>query len=398
MYQLIMKTLSVAFLASLITTIEGRQLATGAEIEARWHMDLPVVTYNQEENRFYLDYGNTNFSNGNGMQSDFSLPFGGSNGGGDAPVQMDGEGGALPILSFEVDPSTIKDDPDIYQFVTPEMQADPANGYEIGDVGFGVMRMMVRSSIGLESAGGGFLEVNFIETIIKLRYDLTANVSVPVDIAVRAKNEAVKAEDPLFAEAWLCDLSDTESLTNPDRTLPKRITSYDPDTGTARMTQGELITVCVAPDDGTYSEGFIMSDIADFTWQRDTPLLQQEAIFNSMPSANSLTLYTPLNCNGAEFCHFQSILMAGFFGSAGEVVGSGSVIFEIKSNRRLGGTSDGERRRRLQNDAEKSSFEIGFNVGNADEGPGALMTASGSSFGFFTSTIFAGILAAHLLT
>jgi len=385
-----MKTLSVAFLASLITTIEGRQLDTGAEIEARWSLNLPVVTYRAEENLFLFYYpntlGNTFVFDENDSEADFSLPFvsGGTE-------QKDGPGGTFPVLSFEVNPSTIKDDPEIYQFVTAELQADLANGYDVADIGFGVFRMMIRGSLGFadgfDEDGSGFLEVNFLETIIKLRYDLDASVTVPVDIAVRAKNEGAGQENT-SAEAWLCDPSDTESLTNPDRTLPKRITSFDP------VTQGELVTVCVAPNDATYSEGLIMSDIVDFSWERDT--LKQEAIVNSEPSTNSLTLFIPLNCKGKEFCHFKSMLMADFFATPGQVDGSGSVAFEFKSDRRLGGTSDDERRRRLQ-DAENSSFEINFNVGNGDDGPGALRTASGSSFGFFTTTIFAGILVAHLL-
>jgi len=194
----------------------------------------------------------------------------------------------------------------------------------------------------------------------------------------------------------LCDPSDTESLTNPDRTLPKRITSFAPGTGTLSMTQGELVTVCVAPNGATYSEGLIMSEITDFSWERDT--LKQEAILGGEPSTNSLTLFVPSNCKGQEFCHFKSMLMASFFSSPGQVDGSGTVAFEFKPDRRLGGTSDDKRRRQLQSDAENSAFQIKFNVGNFDDGPGALRTASGSSFGFFTTTIiFAGILVAHLL-
>lgn len=88
---------------------------------------------------------------------------------------------------------------------------------------YGEMKMCVRTSLGYTS--GTYQEVNFIESLITIRYDLTAGFCVDA-FAVEPKERLETTTTKEYGlEAWLCAPDDTEALADPVRTLPKRITS-----------------------------------------------------------------------------------------------------------------------------------------------------------------------------
>lgn len=414
MNQLIKKALSITLLASLANTIEGDDILGGentyANVLNRWTINLPAVTYDEPTNVFTMTFSNTNTdgstnTNGNGDNSrSMGIPFGGNGEGGGSPYQINGPGDFLPNFSFEIDKSEIATNPLIYAFVTPALQSEPANEYDPEDIGFGIMRMMVRSSLGFEDQPtGGYYEVNFIETIIKLKYKLTAGVFTLAKIQVKPRIQRSGEEIPLVAEAYYCNPDDIESRTNPTRERPREITTYGPPPiGSESINQGQLLTICISPDDQTYSDGYYLKKIKNFDWNHmvDTTV-EQEAIENNEPSTNALTLYSPVNCDGEEWCYFQTMLKAPFYYTPGAVKGSGEVLFQYGPNdddRRLEATEVDEILRRLQDNAgSPANVNVGIFVGGNDQGPGALRTSGGSSFGIYTVTVMTGILVAHLL-
>jgi len=122
-------------------------------------------------------------------------------------------------------------------------------------------------------------------------------------------------------ESWLCDPNQMEAYTHPARMLPKKV-MHD------NIKQGDLITVCVAPNDAAYKDGIVMSDLLDFRWQiggRD----RQHAIKNGQ-AGDSMTEYKPSKCSGAEWCTFSSILYGQFYKSPESVTGSGNA--NLKKN------------------------------------------------------------------
>jgi hypothetical protein len=242
-------------------------------------------------------------------------------------------------------------------------------------------------------------EVNFIESLITIKYDLTAGFDVDAfSVEPKERVETTAAKETYALEAYLCDPDATplEVLTTPARSRPFAITDYDPVTGSDAYNQGALITVCVAPDGPTYADGIRLNGLTDFTWTRDSPLTNQEAIFGSAASLNGLTSYISTNCVMSPWCHFSSILFADFYISAGEVYGSGNAALTFQTRRRLGEAVD-EDSRQLQEEDASSPFDLAVSVQVTDEGPGALKTAGGASFGTSALASAVALLAAALL-
>jgi hypothetical protein len=274
---------------------------------------------------------------------------------------------------------------------------------------YGLMKMCVRSSLGY-TVDGLFREVNFIESLISIRYNLEAGFCVDA-FSVEPKDRLETTKDKAFElDAYICDLGVNETLSNPTRTRPARITEYDYDEnnpfppGYSAYNQGALITVCVAPNAGAYSDGVRMDGLTSFTWTRDDVAITQPAIVDGAPAVNSLTLYDPSQCvGGYDYCHFSSILYADFYLSRGAVAGVGTADLAIvpvgtspllPTRRRLE-TDDS---RRLQDDDTTSSFDLVVVVDFSEDGPDNLATDGGSSFCFAVLISSIVLLSVTLLT
>jgi hypothetical protein len=276
---------------------------------------------------------------------------------------------------------------------------------------YGVMKLCVRSSLGYtyntRKLAAVFQEVNFIESLITIRYNLNAGFCVDsFNVEPKERLETTAIKDGYGLEAWLCDPLDTEDLTDPVRTLPKRITSYDPVSGTDAYNQGALITICVAPDDFSYEDNLVMSSLDSFDFYRDDIGISQPAIDDGAASDNFLTSFTPADCTAAEFCHFSSILFADFYVRAGEVYGTGEASMNfVGVERRLadeGWThADGEDkgRRQLEELDTSSTFDLAMTVQGDDDGPGRLRTkAGGASYRLTLLATAVALFSAALLT
>ena len=321
-----------------------------------------------------------------------------NSGGGDSNQDSDG-GGDGPSPDESDPPPSDGNDPD------DSAGNCPAPGSGLGDR-YGEMKMCVRTGLGYTTTSE-FKEVNFIETQITIKYDLTAGFCVDA-FAVQPKDRVqTNGSKEYGLEAWLCAPTDTEDLTNPDRTLPKKITSYEPDSVTGEkqadgdaFNQGSLITVCVAPDAATYEDGIVISALTDFEWSRTINValgsVEQPAIENSSPSI--LTSYDPAACSGSEFCHFSSILNADFYISPGSVSGSGNANLEFATVvRRLGGIEDDKEGRQLQDASAPSPFDVSVTLATGDDGIGQLRTAGGASYGISVVASVVALASAALL-
>jgi hypothetical protein len=275
--------------------------------------------------------------------------------------------------------------------------------YTPDDVGKGVMRMCVRSSLGY-TTNNIFQEVNFIESLITVFYDLTAGFCITAfNVEPKERLETTVAENTYQLEAWLCDRElPYQPRTNPNRSLPAPIPStylalQSTPSAATFFNQGALITVCIAPDDLAYSDGIRMDGINSFDWKRADNNLEQEAIVYGSEAGNFLTSFNEVSClGGAEYCHFSSILFADFYINTGVVTGEGNanLMFASRRDRRLGEDKEqdafGEAFNRELQDTESSSFDLVLGVVGNEGGPAALRTAGGpSSFGAAAALISA---------
>jgi hypothetical protein len=323
-------------------------------------------------------------------------------------------------------------------FNFPLNPSNPATDIS-GQDGKGMMKFCVRSSLGFynttntpgqaynwsktldEQIDLGFKEVNFIETLITIFFDLTAGFNVTsFNVEPKERVETTFAEDQYGLEAWLCDDTAYDySFTNdediPNKVVPKSIAlSYLANfTGDRKyFNQGALIEVCVAPDNDAWKDGIRMNGISQFTWKRDDlevpeknaldngQLIQgnieQSAIATGNQASNGLTSYLPSTCvGGFDYCKFASILFADFYISQGQVSGVGQANLQFGSKTRRLGDTEG---RKLQNDPGAASpFDVNVPVDLTDTGPGSLKTAGGSSFGIGTFTFTMALLGAVVL-
>ena len=206
------------------------------------------------------------------------------------------------------------------------------------------------------------VEVNFLETLVTLTVDLTDGFAIgtinvePKDRLVRTANQAYEVR------GYECSQASTAPLAEIDRTRPRN--------------QGEIIYVCVTPEDEAKTDGIFMRSIDDFTFNRGGTI-QQVAVDSGAEAANLLTSYNSAACVGAEFCRFSTILFAQFYATPGTVDGAGVASMQFGNARRALRSSSG---RDLQGDgAGAAEFDLQFDVAQAEprtESSGATSSTS----------------------
>jgi len=289
------------------------------------------------------------------------------------------------------------------------------------DVGKGVMKMCVRSGLGYQDGSGSFQEVNYIESLITIKYDMTAGFCVDsfaVEPKLRVETTATK-KNVYKLVAYLCQLYNGNVLMeasasaypiampidqtaafvpSPDGSPLGNEGGKGSQIGAKAFNQGSLITVCVMPDPTAYAEGIRMNGLTSFEWSRPLPPQTQEAIADSDASDNYLTSYVHGDCTGGQdYCKFSSVLFADFYRSKGSAKGSGTAQIQFDTTRRRLG--DNDEVRKLQEDDTDSEFDISVELDDSDDGPGALKTAGGrrASFGVSALASVVALLAAAIL-
>jgi len=422
----------------------------------RWKLDTPKITYNEAMNIFKLDFtGQASQKNElNAMNADFydrKCKFDYSDEFNDGPntnpnpaneylialtgivsVDSDTESPTMqldtignPYLQFQLKTDELAKQSKIYDILDlAEVNAD--DDLIEDDIGQGRMRMCARTEIGYNNKDAttgaitDFVPVNFIETLITVRYKLEAGFVVKaLNVAPKVRVVVTAVKSSYTLEAWLCNtgvletrspesFSDTSSdaailagaliTVSPGRELPKKVVATEP------YNQGALLTVCVAPTIQTHYDGIRLSGLKKFTWKRTGNGEAEQAAIVPVGEVNPetiLTSYDSTLCGQAEYCYFSSILFADFYLTTGTVAGVGEATLVFKDNnpnpnsgRRLRGVEEG---RQLQEDVGDSPFDLSVAVDVGAEGPGAIKTAGGSSYGFSALASAVALLSAALL-
>lgn len=440
-----MKFTSIALLA--VASMTGKVSAQSA-IATRWQLDEPVIVYTAASNKFSLDFtGKSSVDNNTGRtevefydrrcQDDGTPGFNagyGSTGGSTTDAKLNDLTGykltagmgigdvddqtILPTwdtneVEFRIDTLELAQNGKIYDTISQSMITNEAiTGVTQADLGFGLMRFCARTEIGYDKTDGTFQDVNFIETLINIKYDLTADFSVAAfSVAPKARIEVTESKSTYLLTAWLCEpesaavsvIKSTE-LGQVNRNLPpvKEISVATP------FRQGELVTVCVAPDDLTYRDGIQLNALKTFTWTRDNTAAGIANVVQQALPVQSVALSSMVgDCAKSDFCRFSTILFADFYTSAGQVSGAGTADLVFRDDdlaavrRKLRGDESAVEsfvpgRRQLQ--AETTSpFDLSVDIGADTEGPGAIKTAGGASYGFSALASAVALLSAALL-
>ena len=307
------------------------------------------------------------------------------------PCQEEGQAApstcpGFPKFSFKLKPAVVADLPRIYEKVgshpgttcdstTCQSRLDKDKTYPLADKGKGIMRFCVRTNLGYLTdnistpggaasavgAGGLFREVNFLETLVTIKYTLEAGFTIDAfAVEPKEREEVTAIKDSYELEAYLCNPEDrhlqeigklpaapgiskddicepanqngqtgliNNVLCDPGnlRNVPKAITKFNtgstteageedfvngvvdtanptatPSQNTDSFNQGALITVCVRPDSATFNDGIRLASLQTFDWYRDVPAVKQQAIVGGEEASNMLTAYNSVG-PGAVF-------------------------------------------------------------------------------------------------
>jgi len=460
-----MKLFSAAIFAAsaALGRAESRQLVSAAQLlETRWDMSEPNITYNGTNNLFILEFNTTSTLNNItvGMNEEFY----------NTNCKDDGSGFTEFVLPTGViyDPVTkgrprwssyneIQFEVDTQLMATLDYSDPPIFSDDKPSPGLAQMDFCVRTSLGYGGDGefeaslwtqinnstiSNFTEVNFIESLITITYNLTAGFEVlAFNVEPKIREGISVQKDSYGLEAYLClpEVA-TTWVTNPAdpspplfaAQYPPPLTDYDynetnpfsEDAAAKYFNQGALITVCVRPDAAAWSDGIRMDGLTTFTWYREANItngagstnnnnvagwgaVEQSAIIGGGPSSNALSSYLSEECiGGKEFCHFSSILFADFYAIRGFVSGAGNAnlvfvapdaapVYPNMASRKL--TEEDRDARRLQDSGGESPFDLIVPTDITDDGPGGLRTAGGASVGLTALATIVGLLSAALL-
>ena len=301
------KTPTSPSLPSSSSSSSSRNLQDGLdELQQRWSMAVP--TFNYENLKFTLDFEISDYiANVNQVRSTLFLQncesaYTGpalSDQVGSVFSSVDGDGKQNIAVEVDIDPSVISSDGQVYS-----EQADIGSNVT-ADVDFCV-RVGLHTPSDNPSAADE--EINYLEVIIRLDLDLTDGFDV-ADVNIEARDKCqVEAEDAFFVEGYFCQ-DGFES---------------DPGAGQlAPINQGQLVKICVRPEQRGLDNFVRMRRIVNFSFLRDDvePFITQPAIENYGPASTGLTevFCTP----GYAICHFETILYASFFLSSTNITGSG---------------------------------------------------------------------------
>lgn len=234
----------------------------------------------------------------------------------------------------------------------------------------------------LYTSGDTQMEVNFLETIVGFTADLTAGFFI--DLAVQPKERLIETAIQTYeVDAYKCD----------DNNAPLSAIAL-----AGAMNQGEIIRVCVTPNQEAQDQGIYLKALESFTYYRDyggmIGLVTQAAIEDSQEASNFLTV---LSCTaGSIVCNFETVLFADMYLSPGVVYGTGTALLQI-------GPDPGRRRvesqsslRSLQEGddgvAAVSQFDLDFQLRLGEQFNGILKTSSSSAIKVFFSFVAMGTM------
>lgn len=414
-----MKLFLATFLASLaVAKAAGNDPQNSDELLDRWKLSEPSVQFNKDTNVFTFVYDPLHNDNqistmkfsfyDDKCQDDGTADFGAeydieSNTIGGAtnphdllnpksgfPKNVDG----YPQWEYEGSVKTLVNDANLYTTITADniagLQAktpNAPNAITDDDIGSGILRFCVRFDIGFLGADSAFTDVNFRESIVQLKFDLTVGFVVQdFSVAPKERITTTTVKDNYELLGYLCpDTAVTEMKEG--RVVPK-------ETVNGAFNQGALISVCVIPKSAAVDDGIIITSLTDYNWLRADTNITQEAIKGSAKSTNGLSLYS---CDAPNhYCVIESILFAEFFESSGVVGGTGNAQLAFEA-RRLSEADAKAVRRKLEEEDSSAEFDLSVGVNAGSDGPGALRTAGGASMGVTVVAALGALVSAALL-
>lgn len=419
-----MKLFFATFLASLAVAKGEQNPNTADELLDRWKLSDPSVEFNKDTNVFTFTYdplhndneiekmrfsfyddrckddGTANFDGneynieaeeidptGSGQKTENNHDWLDKRD--DFPKKVDG----YPQWEYDGSIKELVKDEKLYTSITNDNINElktKFKGINDDDVGSGVLRFCVRFDIGFLVTVGEeekFTDVNFRESIVQLKFDLTVGFTVQdFNVAPKERITTTTVKDSYELLGYLCpDTAVTESKEG--RVVPKETTG-------AAFNQGALISVCVIPTQPAVDDGIIITSLTDYSWKRVDTNIIQEAIVGSQNSGNGLSLHrcdTPFH-----YCVIESILFAEFFERNGVVGGSGNAQLAFEA-RRLSDADAKAVRRKLEEEDSSAEFDLSVGVNAGSDGPGAIRTAGGASMGVTVVAALGALASAALL-
>jgi len=193
------------------------------------------------------------------------------------------------------------------------------------------------------------VEVNFLETLVTLTVDLTDGFEIGA-INVAPKNRLVRTANQAYeVRGYECNANNFDELTGTAKDRPRN--------------QGEIIHVCVTPEQEAITDGIFMRSVDEFAFTRGTTI-RQSAVEANKAAGNLLTTYTPADCEGALVCRFSTILFAQFYATPGQVSGLGTASMQFGGTARRQLRS--ERDLQAADSAGAAEFDLNFEVAQAE--------------------------------
>jgi hypothetical protein len=378
-YQATMKYTATLLASMAAIASAERNLATLAE---KWNLTEPTFTY--DANTFSLVFNVTDYIvNGQANYSLWTAPDCQSDNGialQNSPIfeshsstpntalvngardENAASSGRATQIDITFDPEEISSQDAVTQGIYSQEVVD---NQQIATVKFCVrFGLWTTTAMGVKTP----VEVNFLETLLTLFVDLTDGFQIgaievaPKDRLVRTANQAYEVS------GYECSAASTDRV---DSTAPRN--------------QGEIVYVCVTPEDEAQTDGIFMRSIDDFAWTRGATI-RQVAIENNRPSANLLTSYDYVACEGSLVCKFSTILFAQFYATPGQVDGEGVASMQFGSATGTGTTRrqlrSGDRDLQADEGAGAAEFELNFQVNEAaartQSGAGSLSIGVGA--------------------
>jgi hypothetical protein len=238
--------------------------------------------------------------------------------------------------------------------------------------GTNLIAFCVRYGLKTAAAAGAY-EVNFLETLVELRVTLKGNFTV-TDIVVAPKDKLKRTANIDYGlMAFQC--------TGKDATGAGIAKVFVEGEGT--FNQGDVITVCVEPDEVAKGDGVYMKEVELFEYVLlenvepfgETGTRQLAIDINNVAAGTRGAMYGLTNidaCLGEIACKIETILFATFYTRPGTVVGAGVATMQFGTN---GGDGDFTQRklrgvdasRFLQADeAASGDFDVDFQIASND--------------------------------
>jgi len=384
-----LQTILAAFLVAAVSAqSDQRLLATLAE---KWNLTDPTFSY--QSNTFNLTFpvtdfissGMANFSlwTAPGCQSDGGTSLAGSPVWSTAPSLLENQalqtGASTDSGAFTGRNATIiaAFNP---QTVTNSLiyNDTSANGQASAQIRF-CMRfgLWTTTAMGVKTP----VEVNFLETLVTLTVNLTDGFEIGA-INVAPKNRLVRTANQAYeVRGYECTADSFDELTGEAKTRARN--------------QGEIIHVCVTPEDQAKTDGIFMRSIDNFAFTRGTTI-RQSAIETNKPAGNLLTTYTPSQCKGAEVCRFSTILFAQFYATPGTVSGQGTASMQFGNSaqrtRRQLRAEERDLQEAAADPAGAAEFDLNFEVAQAEAKTDSGATSMGVGISLATVAAMAALL------